>query len=297
VAKFPRWLGPDTVLVARAVRDDDFSQGGRLDRISLADGKRTRVAKLPPFSCAGTTGGDASVDRESTALSIQDGTDFVVDAGKRFVCIELMDRNVNMASLAVAMRVDLETGKVERRLTLGKEECKPPDDVAVDDGESDDVQSDKRGCTAEAARPAQGAPASFPFTFADGALLRQGSSKRVLTIRGYDDALLISPSGRWAVLGGDQEDGDYIHRSLVLLDRATGHVFPIRASPHWPAPLLPASKTKARLETPIPRTVSVVGETDVRWLGTGEETELLVIDDLVVKPGGASFSVKGEIPR
>ena len=36
-----------------------------------------------------------------------------------------------------------------------------------------------------------------------------------------------SPSGRWVVLGGDVSEGDYIHRNLVLLDRAKGDIYPL----------------------------------------------------------------------
>ena len=107
-----------------------------------------------------------------------------------------------------------------------------------------------------------------------------------------------SPSGRWVVLGGDVSEGDYIHRNLVLLDRAKGDIYPIRSGRAWPAPLRPVGKrTPPQLKTPIENTAEAVGETDVRWLGASEESELLIVDDLVVKPGVAAFSVKGQIAR
>jgi hypothetical protein len=105
------------------------------------------------------------------------------------------------------------------------------------------------------------------------------------------------------VLGGDVSEGDYIHRSLVLLDRTTGELFPIRPKGGaWPAALpRPAAavpdKPAPKLKLPVQRTVSVVGETDTRWLGTTAASELLVVDALVVRPGVASFLVDGQLAR
>jgi hypothetical protein len=100
------------------------------------------------------------------------------------------------------------------------------------------------------------------------------------------------------ILNGDQEDADYIHRGIVLLDRAKGEVYPIHERHSWPAPLRAGGKQKLpQIKTPIADACPAVGETDVRWLGNSADSELLIIDDLVVKPGGFSFSVKGRIAR
>src|SRR4029079_17795356 len=50
-ALHPRWLDTGTVVVLRA-DDNDLAKGGRFEKIALGDGKRTKVALLPPFACA-----------------------------------------------------------------------------------------------------------------------------------------------------------------------------------------------------------------------------------------------------
>jgi len=122
-----------------------------------------------------------------------------------------------------------------------------------------------------------------------------------LRLPGYETES-TSPSGRWAVLGGDVSEGDYIHRSLVLLDRTTGDLFPIRPKGGpWPAalarPTAVAGKPTPPLKLPVQKTIGAVGETETRWLGTSTASELLVIDALVVRPGATSFSVKGRLAR
>ena len=133
-------------------------------------------------------------------------------------------------------------------------------------------------------------------------MVKEGSAKGgmpVLAIPGYTpDPSEPSPSGRWLVLSGDQEDGDYIHRGLVLFDRESGEVYPLVLRRSWPSPLRPVGKhNPPRIKTPIAKAAPAVGETDVRWLGTSSDSEYLIVDDLVVKPGAFSFSVKGEITR
>jgi hypothetical protein len=143
------------------------------------------------------------------------------------------------------------------------------------------------------------AEASLPFDFEDEQVMASGPSgsrTAVARLLGYTSEV-SSPSGRWMVLGGDVEEGDYIHRLLVLLDRTTGEVFPIRQRPGaWPAPLS-AKGSKPPRRILVHRTISVVAETDLRWLGRSAASELLVVDDLVLRPERASFLVKGQIVR
>jgi len=208
-----------------------------------------------------------------------------------------MDRNNNMANVAIDVLVDLNNGKVSRWLTLGEEDCLPPTGVKVAGA------SDRMDCPfSEEATPEPPTPPEFPFTFSEKGVLKMGSDVAgtpILEIPGYQpDSSGPSPSGRWLVLSGDQEDGDYIHRALVLLNRENGEVFPIVLRRSWPSPLRPVGKRNPpRIKTPIAKTSPVVGETDVRWLGTSKDSECLIVDDLVVKPGAFSFSVGGEIAR
>ena len=89
-----------------------------------------------------------------------------------------------------------------------------------------------------------------------------------------------------------------MHSNLVLFDREQGEIYPIQEGRTWPAPLRASGKQKLpRIKTPIEDTASVVGETDVRWLGDSADDELLIVGDWVVKPGAFVFAVDGSIAR
>jgi hypothetical protein len=305
MALHPRWLDDQQVLVL-VYRDDDLAKGGRLERISLRDGKRSRVVKLPPFACQPTTHGNPDAGPETSgqeawfSLNLQDPSDFTVDRKNQRACLCLMDRNVNMMDYAVELAADLKTGKVRRWLSLGGETCVPPAGVKVGDRPArwecpvDDVSTGEQVPTA-----------SLPFSFDDKGVLKKGfkeTGEPVLMIPGYSPEYHgLSPSGRWLVLGGDQEDADYIHRGLVLLDRQAGEVYPIVERRSWPAPLRPRTKPGKRrlprIKTPIANACPAVGETDLRWLGDSAESEYLIVGDLIVKPGAFSFAVDGAIIR
>jgi hypothetical protein len=297
-ALHPRWLDTSSVIALRA-SGDDLAKGGRLEKISLSDGKRTRVALLPPFACARPAPDpDAGVDAEpDDTLELQDESDFQIDRDAHRASLTIMDRNTNMADIILDLRVDLTTGKVERWLSQGGDEhpCAAP--AGVNAGKPPDEPPRARAALPKP--PA--AAAAFRFSFQQEAIVEGSGAKPVLRVPGYDSES-TSPSGRWALLGGDVSEGDYIHRSLVLLDRTTGDLFPIRQRggawpPALPRPAAAPGKPAPKLKLPVPRTIEAVGETDTRWLGTTAASELLVIDKLVVRPGAASFSVNGRLAR
>jgi hypothetical protein len=121
-----------------------------------------------------------------------------------------------------------------------------------------------------------------------------GKPQLTAALEGYEEEQ-VSPSGRWLLLGGDPEEGDYMYRRLVLLDRSTGELFPVRSEPGtWPSPLKASGKRKT-VRTPVAQAVLLDFEADVRWIGDSAENELLVIHDLLVRPGERSFSVVGEL--
>jgi hypothetical protein len=193
----------------------------------------------------------------------------------------------------VKLRVDLENGKVSRFLEPGPS-CSPPRDVNRGEPPTPSFQAcpEKKIVRSAAGRV-------FRFAFDEGTIVEHAAGARTsptLKLSGYgtEDE---SPSGRWLVLGGDIEEGDYIHRRIVLFDRESGDVFPIRTKPGaWPSPLA-GSGARPPFAIALPETASVVGESDVRWLGEDETSELLVVDELLVRPRGASFSVDGNVAR
>jgi hypothetical protein len=299
-ALHPRWLDPSTVVVVRA-DDRNLAKGGRLEKISLADGKRTKVALLPPFKCAAPPDADPDAGAEpDDSLGLEDESDFEIDRAAQRASLTIMDRNINMADIILDIRVDLTTGSVERWLSQGGDEhpCPPP--PGINAGKPPDKTRATPTPSLSKTPPPPGATVRFAFE-QEAVVDVPAGRKAILQVPGYGTES-TSPTERWTVLGGDVEEGDYVHRSLVLLDRTNGDLFPIRprAGP-WPGalprPAAVAGKPAPKLKLPVPKTINVVGETEIRWLGTTAASELLVIDGLVVRPGAPSFSVKGRLAR
>ena len=283
----PRKLNAETVLALRPSGEKP-ELGQQLVRISLRDGSRTVVANLPAFRC-GNAAADAWQD-----LDIEDPRDFTFDVGGKVACFDLLDRNINMADVMLKVRVELDSGSVRRWLALGEPECVAPSGVM--DGDP----SDEEWCNP--ARESDDAPepvASFAFDYNDetGWIERTGAApSNYIQLPDYMREKL-SPSGRWLVLGGDIQEADYIHRSLLLFDRETGSLYPVMAEPTaWPAPLT-AAKPGAAVKAPSEGMADVVGESDVRWLSVSSGSELLIVDQLVIVPFRASWAFEGELAR
>ena len=293
-ALHPRWLDEQSVLVVRPEVDGNLARGAWLERIALDSGERTKVAALPPFALADQI--DSGADQQ-WSLDIQSANDFVVDRSGS-ACVSLMDRNLNMMSAKLFARIDLSTGQVSRSFYLLDPGAMPP---ALPDGVKAGKLEDGDDCSPRAIAIVPIAPArTLPFAFDRERIVEAREGKRVVRARipGYSvEAAGNSPSGRWTLLGGDLEAEDYVHRQLVLLDRATGDLFPIRPNGGaWPAPLVASgNKSPPRFATPVKHTVQVVGESDVRWLSRAPDAEILIVEGLVVSPGAGSFDVGGEI--
>lgn len=88
-----------------------------------------------------------------------------------------------------------------------------------------------------------------------------------------------SPSGRWQVLIGNEQWGDLLHQALLLFDRHTGRLFPVRRGP-WPPALTPEEMRRIALDFPTAEAI------DVAWLAHSDV--LLVAEDVVV-PGVGGY--------
>jgi hypothetical protein len=253
-ARHPRWWKADAVLVA----DNDLQggAGANILVVSLPHGDRQTIAAIPPFSC----GGDDSLN-----VSLWTGSDFLVDRKRGQVCIDLMDRNLNMAGIIVNVMIDAASGRVTRRLMMGEEGCTPPPDVRVGESPS------KPPCSANQAQRTRVKPLG-PFRFKRG-VIRRGA-ERIATHRAltHFTATEISPTGRWFLLESEPAEGDFIYRNLLLFDASTGAVHVVPTSPQW---------------TPPPA---------VGWLDLGPSDALLV-KDLVIIPGERAFRVEGDVVR
>jgi hypothetical protein len=293
-ALHPRWFDADSVIVLAPRDPQTLGAGARLQRISLADGRRRELAVLPPFACEPRSSepSDSPFASFPYPLDLQDGSDFELSLSAGLVCLQLLDRNINMASVVLDVRVDLRTGRVERWLSVGEDVCTPPRDVRL--GSAPNECSEAPPPAASAA-PARAYPYDMPH--ADGRVIQtspQGEHTALQLGSDYS-AELYSPSRRWLVLGGDTEEGDYLYRRLSLLDRENGRVYPIVPGAAWPEPLEPTRGSPPTLP-PIERAVLEPRETDVRWLG-GPDTELLVVGHAIVRPGVGSFAIDGSIAR
>jgi hypothetical protein len=282
-ARHPRWI-PDRSAVLAITGRSLVDGKAKVERIQLATGKRRRVATLPSFSCGEAAG------EEILKPSLQSASDFRVDRGGKFACLTLMDRNLNMASLVLDVRVDLSSGRTERELLGPVDGCTPPSDVVADDkGES------RVDCEPVTVREAAPPASAQPFGYEAGGRIIDGRTPSALRVRALRDFSPgpVSPSGRWVLLESEPEEGDYIYRDLLLFDRAQGAVFavPTGASNRWPE-ALPVRKLSRS-----PRTARVVGEDDVRWLDLEPQADVLVVGDLIILPGERSFRVRGDVVR
>lgn len=249
-----------------------------LRAISLDTGEDVVVAKLPSrFRSCKTTDDPEGREYPIQNLDVQEDSDFSVDAAGKGACLSLKDRNVNMLNLDVGLYVDLATGKVSHRIEFPSE-CTGKREIP------------------SCARPAAAAPsapaAAFPYDLDKGRLVRRepdGKRTKLVKIGAGDfEAEPPSPSGRWAVLLGNRDEGDYIHFDALLLDRQTGKIFPLRSGP---AKALSNGQLTGKDAASL-GTAGVVGETTRRWL---PGRDLLLLDSLLMIPGEKGVNLGGEV--
>jgi len=251
-AQHPRWHVPGRRLVF-LTRD-----AGELRALELDTAKERVIARVRsrldcPSGFVSPDGPDPTVE-----LRLHEDADFVVDA--RRACLRLMDRNSNMASYLVDIRIDLATGRTVDYLSIAPESCKLPRREAPAHCEGAALVTVARDLEPRDLEPA-GPPG---FT-----------------------AFARSPSGRWVVLRGNPMEGDYIHSQVVLYEPATRRSFPVvgelaEKGGGWPAPL--TAEQLALDAAQLGQIVGdVVGETSIYWLEGRDDR--LVIDETLVIPG------------
>jgi hypothetical protein len=289
-ARYPRWLNPETVVVLRTGGRPIGEGTAVVETVSLNDGSRHRVARIPKFKCAGAAANDTVLE-----LDLQDESDFSVDEQGELICLDLLDRNINMASLGVKVVLSAKSGKIRRWLDLGKEECAAPAGMAK--GEPATCEGRGPRPTIPEAEESPRPTLSASLKASSHGVVINGEPGGPYKVEDYTEES-ASPSKRWVVLGGEAEDGDYIHRKLVLFDRQTGRIFPIlEKGRKWPAPLeISGAGKRRRIKTPIKDGYPVVGETPVFWLGPANR-EILVIENSIVVPGQFVFSLDGDMVR
>jgi len=287
-AQHPRWLDHDTIVVLRP-RDESLGHGAAVELVDSQSGRRHRVARIPGFRCATK---DPSDDDMTSQVDLQDETDFVVDGARGRACLSLMDRNINMGEIAVEIVIDLKSGKIRRWLSLGEDACRPPKGVTVGSPDSSE------GCRGSSLGVPSIGDETAGFAFrarnVEDDIVIEGKSPGSVLVRSYQRAG-DSPSGRFELLHGEQEDGDYIHFKALIFDRQTGQLFPVTQKPgRWPKPLPVVGKARRHIKTPVERAGDLVGETPLRWLGPAEH-EVLLVEKSVLVPYECIFELPGDL--
>jgi hypothetical protein len=210
-------------------------------------------------------------------------------------CFEVMDRNLNMASVIALIDFDLRTGGVTSSITVA-EHCPSLDDAAR---EALPCMQALRGRARvrELARTRRRVARAWRLGVVRGspALLGPARQRQSLAI---EAPILesISPDGRWAVMSGDRDDGDFVYRRLWMLDLVRGRVFPIAsddASPRqpWPAPIAPRALSDH--DAMVTASIGATGETSVWWRGP----TLVIGERLLITPGRSIVTLPGALVR
>jgi hypothetical protein len=138
----------------------------------------------------------------------------------------------------------------------------------------------------------------YAFDVQDANVVRR-EGERVTVVGGpllvYDGTNVrsISPSGRWLLLQGPELTASSVYYYWLLLDRRTGHVYPLlwplpdEAAARWPAPMgprafaAPGDELKSLSYTARP----------FRWLPGSED--LFQVDQLLIRPGERVIDLGG----
>lgn len=246
------------------------------------DGSERVVAAVP-------TGFDhdscESIAEESDYLSVHSDWGFRVDVEAGVACIDIADRNDNMADLQVSARIDLNTGAVDSGVAMDMTEACPETAVACEGEVSRRDARPEPSATFAWSWDADGARL-YPTEPRDGAeaihVCLPDTDMADETAREFDCASeeSRSRSGRFVLVSGLLSEGDYIHRQLYIVDLATGEL--LRLEPESDQFATIAAE---EVMTDDYTGLDVVGESDIRWVGDGVRDRLWV-DGRLLDPAG-----------
>lgn len=250
-----------------------------------------------PESCqAGLTAVDDAQDEPHLPLTLQTPQAFGVDLERGYACLELLDRNENMASRGLSIAVNLQSGAVEAFVSLDIDgRCKPEGPRSAAPCAS--FSMGEPWVEGSASPPE---PETWPFDVDETRswIVKDGEPYRSLcrdggTLDGDSPCAEVesrSPTGRFIQLRGDGESSDYIYSEVVLFDRRTGELWQIHeASPKSPAFVVVEPDhlfTRERFGSIL----TVIGESDYGWLPLDrfwvDGTLLIPERRVVVRVGG-----------
>jgi hypothetical protein len=267
-ASWPRLL-PGKKTLAYVVQ-----QQAVLRIIRLTTGSPLLTVKLPQkFSLCKRLPDSDQLVFTLNDLHVQELNDFVIDESGKAACMTLMDRNTNMLSISVKLRIPLVgSGQVQWAFEYPSECAKTPP------APCEAVES-----------PASGKnPPPGRYDIDEDGFLVTGNQQLVKLGTGdfrVEPTAGLSPGGKWALIGGNVSEGDYIHRTLFLLGRRDGKIRTIAERS--------VVLTKPQLATMSIQSIDAVGESDIRWLN--EET--LLIDSHLISPGKGWVNLGGDVAR
>jgi hypothetical protein len=286
----------------------------QLRELDVRRGQHREIATLPGdvgLGCGGTWGSDASGEARHAPYLVSEQLMFAqsMAVDTEHACFEVMDRNLNMASVVVQIEVSLRSNAVRSWITWVLEEAQSC--TAISEAEEEALP-----CTQLLRRRAReantrGRPRPDAYTLRDlddgarGLLAPpQGQARRLAITAPMIET--ISPDGRWAVLGGNREEGDSIYRSLWIVDLTRGSVFGLHGWPElatederdaastravWPWPRPIPQRTLADADRMGATGFGATGETSVRWMGNA----LVLGETLLVTPGRSIVRLPGPI--
>jgi hypothetical protein len=298
-ARYPRYLpGSDRrVIVFLAPRGKGpYAPYAELRRFSLRERREETIAKLPRQELRCSRRFPSDIARSE--LLIQDENhDFVLS--RTAACLHLLDRNSNMASAQVSLRVDLGRGKVARRFIVISQGCRVGGRASADDARPFECgRLAGRHLAGPASAPAL-RPAGPRYRLERGRLIRVEGKRAVVAARmsaafvedPFTETKTLSRQDRYAVVKGASALGDYLHYAVLVLDRETGNLYPVLAGP-WPAPITPAKLRGWRPRELHRATRDVVGEEALHPIGAGSAFH---VGTTLVVPGSHTVELPGQL--
>lgn len=211
------------------------SESGEVRRVDLQSGEDALVAQLPKLA-------NPCFDDPNPISYIQAYYDVGWDHSKGDLCFRINDRNENMASVSLELRVGLESGKVDSSYLIAFDECKTPDVV-----ESDGICTGMMSASADFGQDVT----SESLTRAIALMTeREGApNPQFAEMLSYGRA---SPSGKWVQFSDFESDGDYIYSGLLFFNLEEGRVYALGSESESLVPLdyVALSRRKKAYEPP-----------------------------------------------
>jgi hypothetical protein len=278
-------------LTARRADDERIiflsPEGNTLHEYNLRAHSERIVATIPNdtgLGCGGIFGGPEDPAAPYTfANHLQFESSMAADGTR--ACFEVMDRNLNMLSVLYLLDVPLDGSAITSTIIVSSH-C---GGVSYEAQQAIPCARLIRRRVREQAprRPSRRAAWTLEVHHETGTLRGPNNARRRLALT---EPIIESTSsdGRWGLLSANREEGDYIYRSLYLVDLARGQLHAIEES-EGAHPIAPATLRDARALGELG--MLVTGETSVAWVEHGRT--LILGGNLVVHPGRRIFRLPG----